>query len=83
MRKDTVNSRSSNLTNQKTWHGRFLTTIFRALRDASQSVEAVVLVGSLATGSYVPARDIDQITIVRDETAAEVVGQLSRPSKTR
>ena len=38
--------------------------------DFACSVEAVVLIGSLATGGYVPGPgDIDQITILRQDAA--------------
>lgn len=40
--------------------------------DIGDSIEAILLVGSLATGSYVPGpSDIDQITILRDCVSEE------------
>lgn len=40
--------------------------------DIGDFIEAIILVGSLATGSYVPGpSDIDQITILRDSASEE------------
>ena len=45
--------------------------------DFASSVEAVVLIGSLATGGYVPGPgDIDQITILRRDAADSAVDRL-------
>jgi predicted nucleotidyltransferase len=42
-----------------------------ALRESLPAdVVAVLLTGSLATGSYLPGRDIDQMTILRDDAPA-------------
>lgn len=44
-----------------------------ALREGLPAdVMAVLLTGSLATGSYLPGRDIDQVTILRDDAPAGV-----------
>lgn len=45
--------------------------------DLGDSVEAIILVGSLATASYVPGPgDIDQITILRPSASDEVVDKV-------
>lgn len=46
--------------------------------DFSGSVEAVLLIGSLATGGYVPGPgDIDQITILRQDAAGSAANRLN------
>lgn len=76
---DTVNSRMNKPDKSEDVARAILNHYLSCVENRfSDSVEAVILVGSLATGSYVPGPgDIDQITIVRDEAAAEVAGQLS------
>ncbi len=45
--------------------------------DFASSVEAVVLIGSLATGGYVPGPgDIDQITILQQDAAGSAANRL-------
>ncbi len=50
----------------------------RVERDLFREVKAVVIVGSLATGSYIPGpgSDIDQVTILHDDAPTDTTGRV-------